>query len=461
MKFFVILCLFLFQFQVQAKNKIEKDPLLTMPTLEEFKRLKQSQKRDLVLAFQKFIYNLSKDPSLKATAGLNQKKYQMIFELLTSEGFAQEGAPDPVIDNRSPQQRAYDAERAQEREQVDIVARRRARAAMSPALREATENLERIDAEINARVQRVADAHSRLNRVRQQQRVSDPNDADRQAYLRDELDKARDEVRAAERAVQDGGDPQARIGIARARVERIKREEEDAAREGRLDEYRRRAGNPDAADAANEVAARRRAPDPAQAPPEPGQKYSCIYAGFAIPDNKSCVAPYEWTGRVPGQQSDVKFSCRAQTNASANPPVFGKSDQSLTVLCNPVLFGSDNGNPICVERNKDATKQCLEKSGKLSNLDNVIALIEANPDQYNSLMEMYGRLCRGGSATQIADYLETYKSTLLRSSTPPARINDIGITCERFRDQYGAVYQRARTSGKGSVVPVNPATGRR
>jgi hypothetical protein len=454
-----LVCFFMGLSLVQAKQAAKKQnsqSMIQMPSFEEFRKLSQNQKRDFVVAAQAFYVALSNDPSLKATAGINQNKYKVFLDLLMSEGYA---APEDEIvpDNRSPQQRAYESERAQEQGQVDAVARQRARAAMSPALREATENLERLQSQGTQSVQRVMDAKARERRIQDQLRRADSNDQDpinqeRIQRLKDELDDAKNEIRSAERAARDSNP--AAIGIARSRVERIQREEEVAAREGRLDDYRRRYGDPDAADA------RGARPQPPQ-PPDSGPKYACIFAGFAIPEDRSCTvaaAPFEWTGKINGAQ--VKFSCREPSNPSATPPLVGNTNTDMRVLCNPILFGTDSNKPICVGRSTSATRACADRSAQLNNLDDITKVIEENKQDYENLMTMYSRLCRGDTPEKIARYLESNMAQLLRRRTPPPIFNDIAMTCMNFRDQYTKVYQKAQSNGRGGAVNVNPATGR-
>ncbi|MFN7904898.1 MAG: hypothetical protein ACK5P5_06905 [Pseudobdellovibrionaceae bacterium] len=397
---FVFLTLFLYLNKGLTEKK-SQDPLLKLPTHAEFKRLKQSQKIELVLGLQEFVSSLSRDPSFKPSAIVPKEKLDM-FVLLFEQSLIQEAQAQNGNEGEAEGQRLLQLQQR--------AASLRERMSVEQTLLAAEElrlaNLE--DAE-NERLRDVPTGASRLPpaELLEQRRLVQ--------RLRARMTEQQQGLTAAE-------------GMARG-LSGARGRQESAVIPG--------------------------------TPPPPGQKYSCIYAGFGIPDSAPCRAPFEWTGKLSAQAPAVKLSCREATNANATPPVVGSTDINLKVLCNPVLFGTNEGNPICVNQNADATRACLARSTSLNNLDKVIAIIEANPEQYTSLMEMYGRLCQGASATQIADYLETNREIVLRRSTPPARINDISVTCERFRDQYARVYERAGASGRRGSVNVDPATGRR
>lgn len=168
-------------------------------------------------------------------------------------------------------------------------------------------------------------------------------------------------------------------------------------------------------------------------------KFICIYAGFAI-NGEKCQ---------PKNQIKLKLK---KEDANATTIACKSTSQAL---CNPLLFGLNNGKEICVSRGPDATAKCQEIATKKAEsvdagLDSAIALANANPAEYDRMVQMYSGVCQGKDQNAIETFLKAGHPNV----SSKADLADIAKTCIYFKERYSQILERRKKTN-------GPSTGKR
>lgn len=463
--------------KTSSKKTVQQAVTFThFPTFEEFRKMKENQKRDFIVAARTFAEKLAQNPGLRAQAKIDPSMLKLLLQFVAEDAQAQDSEAGEATARRYSEiyQALQRARNDQERAAIQKVIQER------QALDAATERR-------NEAVER-----QRVLMQRMQDVPAGAENDNQRRLLQNQIDQTTNEVSNQTRQAT----------FAETRVRNAQAEYDDVRRNLGAAEYRERNGLPAIDPRTGEAVTP--APQPAPAAPVPGSpatppagpKYTCIYAGFAIGDSSSCRPQNSMTLALRPGETPKTLSCTARSSGAApaapatpapsgglatpppdaaapapspaTPPpsvappsqaggVVGQEpfDSNKTVLCNPILFGTNNGRPICVSRRSDATRQCRIDAQALgdASIDAAIAAINANADRFNELRTMYERLCQGADASTIEGYLTQNQSTLLADRTPPARITDIASTCITFRERYTEVMSRRGTQ------PTTPAPG--
>lgn len=197
------------------------------------------------------------------------------------------------------------------------------------------------------------------------------------------------------------------------------------------------------------------APTPAASPTAPAaatpaKKFRCIYAGFTI-YGADCKPQDSYVD----PKTKTTYTCSSSSNTRMTPaPVTpAKPDPKLTVLCNPVFFGTvakgvgSNGTlqvpqqPICVAKGANATSDCLKQANKNkdASLKSAVQFAKDDKAKYQELTDTVTKLCSPKSAfSNLAD-MPVVKNP-----------KDLEATCVKYRERmfdYASAYGSATSSG--------------